>query len=101
MVQLPADGNKQIAVREFLESQCGAQRFEGQIECLDEYKDLSRFEMALLAELEEVILASYDLPSAEIVPGRLTEGCGSGMENLSHLFSAFFASRRTAEIGYS
>ena len=29
--------------------------------------------MALLAELEEVILASYDLPSAGIVPGRLTE----------------------------
>ena len=56
-----------------MESQCGAQRFEGQIECLEEYKDLSRFEMALLAELEEVILASYDLPSAGIVPGRLTE----------------------------
>ena len=73
MVQLPADGNKQIAVREFLESRCAAQRFEGQIECLEEYKDLSRFEMALLAELEEVILASYDLPSAKIVPGRLTE----------------------------
>ena len=73
VVQLPADGNKKIAVREFLESQCGAQRFEGQIECLEEYKDLSRFEMALLTELEEVILNSYDLPSAEIVPGRLTE----------------------------
>lgn len=73
VVQLPADGHKRAAVREFLESQCEAQRFEGQIECLEEYKDLSRFEMALLAELEEVILTSYDLPSAAIVPGRLTE----------------------------
>ena len=73
VVQLPADRHKRAAVQEFLESQCGAQRFEGQIECLEEYKDLSRFEMALLAELEEVILASYDLPSAAIVAGRLTE----------------------------
>ena len=73
VVQLPADGHKRAAVREFLESQCGAQRFEGRIECLEEYKDLNRFEMALLAELEEVILTSYDLPSVAIVPGRLTE----------------------------
>ena len=73
VVQLPADVHKRAAVREFLEGQCGAQQFEGQIECLEEYNDLSRFEMALLAELEEVILASYDLPSAVIVPGRLTE----------------------------
>ena len=98
VVQLPADGNKQIAVREFLESQCGAQRFEGQIECLEEYKDLSRFEMALLAELEEVILASYDLPSAGIVPGRLTEDVPVYVRSEAGKRLTVFVNTRHAEV---
>ena len=98
VVQLPADGNKHIAVREFLESQCGAQRFEGQIECLEEYKDLSRFEMALLAELEEVIMASYDLPSAEIVPGRLTEDVPVYVRSETSKRLTVFVDARHAEV---
>lgn len=73
VVQLPADGHKQAAVKEFLMNYCSAQQFEGQIECLENYNDLSRFEKAFLAEIEEVILSGYDLPKAQILPGRLTE----------------------------
>ena len=73
VVQLPADGHKQAAVRDFLTNYCSAQRFEGQIECLENYNDLSRFEKAFLAEIEEVILSGYELPKAQILPGKLTE----------------------------
>lgn len=73
VVQLPADGNKQAAVKEYLETFCSAKKFEGQIECLENYEDLSRFEKAMLAEIEEVVLSNYDIPDAQILPGRLTE----------------------------
>lgn len=73
VVQLPTDGHKQAAVKEFLTNCCSAQQFEGQIECLEHYEALSRFEKAMLAELEEIVLSAYDLPNAQIVPGKLTE----------------------------
>ena len=73
VIQLPADGHKQAAVREFLTNFCSGQQFEGQIECLENYNNFFRFEKAFLAEIEEVILSDYDLPKSRILPGRLTE----------------------------
>jgi len=73
VVQLPADRDKQIAVRQYLAELCGAQPFEGRIECAEVYVELSRFEKAFLSELEHTIVSGYDVSAATLVPGRLTE----------------------------
>ena len=73
VVQLPADHDKQIAVRDYLASFCKAQAFEGRIECAETYEGLNRFEKAFLSELEQTIIASYDVNAVTIVAGRLTE----------------------------
>ena len=73
VVQMPADRDKQITVRDYLASYCAAESFDGRIEVLEEYSDLSLFERAFLSQLEQTITSAYDVPSAMLVPGRLTE----------------------------
>lgn len=73
VVQLPADRDKQVAIRQYLTDQCGGQPFEGRIECAEVYSNLSRFEKAFLSELEHTIVSGYDVSAATLVPGRLTE----------------------------
>jgi molecular chaperone HtpG len=73
VVQLPADHDKQVAVREYLSTFCGAEAFDGRIECSELYSDLSRFERVFLSELELTIVSGYDVMSANVIPGRLTE----------------------------
>lgn len=51
----------------------GAESFDGRIEVLEEYTDLSLFERAFLSQLEQTITSAYDVPSAVLIPGRLTE----------------------------
>jgi molecular chaperone HtpG len=72
-VQLPADRDKQIAVRDYLTTYCGAESFEGRIECTEEYDGLSLFERAFLSQLEQTIVSAYDVAAARLIPGRLTE----------------------------
>ena len=57
----------------YLAAYCGAESFEGRIECSETYQDLTLFERAFLAELEQTIVASYDVAAARLVPGKLTE----------------------------
>ena len=73
VVQLPYDGHKQRAVREFLIQFCAGESFEGRVECLETYSDLSRFEKYFLSELEETILGAFEVVTASLVAGRLSE----------------------------
>lgn len=73
VVQLPSDNHKRQAVTEFLTTYCGAKPLDGRVECLETYQAATRFEKLFLAELEETILSSFEVQSAELVPGRLSE----------------------------
>ena len=55
VLNLPSDNYKAAAIRDFL-STVGATDLGGQVECDEEYADLSRFEKAFLGELSETIL---------------------------------------------
>ena len=73
VVQLPSDNHKRQAVTEFLAGYCNAKALDGRVECIETYQDPTRFEKLFLAELEETILNSFEVQSAELVPGRLSE----------------------------
>jgi hypothetical protein len=60
-------------VRDYVVSYCGAEAFDGRIECAEQYSDLSLFEKAFLSELEHTIVSGYDVDSVRLVPGHLTE----------------------------
>ena len=72
VVYLPSDNHKAAAIRDFLAS-VGATNLSGQVECSEQYSDLSRFEKAFLAELSETILNVYQVNKVSLTPGRLTE----------------------------
>ena len=72
VLNLPADNHKAAAIREFL-SEVNASDLKGQVECEEEYTDLSRFEKAFLAELSETITSIYQVPNVHLLPGKLTE----------------------------
>ena len=52
---------------------CGAEPFDGRIECAEQYDSLSLFERAFLSEVEQTIVGSYDVMNLSLVAGRLTE----------------------------
>ena len=72
VVYLPSDNHKAAAIRDFLAS-VGATDLRGQVECSEQYSDLSRFERAFLAELSETISNVYQVNKVSLTPGRLTE----------------------------
>lgn len=72
VVYLPSDNHKASAIRDFLAS-VGATDLRGQVECSEQYSDLSRFEKAFLAELSETISNVYQVNKVSLTPGRLTE----------------------------
>jgi molecular chaperone HtpG len=73
VVQLPGDHEKQAAIREYLTTYCGAEPFDGRIECAEQYESLSVFERVFLAEVEQTIVGSYDVMDLSLIAGRLTE----------------------------
>ena len=72
VVYLPSDNHKAAAIHDFLAS-VGATDIKGQVECSDQYTDLSRFEKAFLAELSETISNVYQVNKVALTPGCLTE----------------------------
>ena len=72
VLNLPADNQKAAVIREFL-SAVNASDLKGQVECEEEYTELSRFEKAFLAELAETITGIYQVPNVHLLAGRLTE----------------------------
>ena len=72
VVYLPSDNHKAAAIRDFLGS-VGATDLNGQVEFVEQYTDLDRFEKAFLAELSETISNVYQVNRVTLIPGRLTE----------------------------
>ena len=73
VVLLSSDRHRQNAERQYLEQYCGATPFDGVIDCLEHYENLSRFEKIFLSELEQNIDKSYEVKNFRLIPGKLTE----------------------------
>jgi molecular chaperone HtpG len=73
VVLLSADAYRRDAERRYLEQFCAAKAFDGMIDIVDHYEDLSRFEKVFLSELELSITKSYEVRSLRLTPGKLTE----------------------------
>ena len=73
VVLLSSDRNRQNAERSYLQRYCGAEPFDGIVECSDRYEDLSRFERIFLSELELSISKSYEVKNYRLIAGKLTE----------------------------
>ena len=73
VVVLPAHHYRRRAEREYLTKFCGAEAFDGVIECQEHYEELSRFERVFLSELEFNVAKAYELERFRVLAGRLTE----------------------------
>ena len=98
VVQLPSDRHKSQAVAEFLRRHCTAEPMDGRVECVETYGDLSRFEKLFMAELEETILSGYEVQSANLIPGRLSEDIPVYASEVSGKTLTIFVDVRHAEI---
>lgn len=73
VVLLSNDAHRLSAERRYLEEYCAAMSFDGVIDCSVYYKDLSRFELVVLSELELTISKSYEVKNVRLIAGKLTE----------------------------
>ena len=73
VVLLSSDRYRQRAERQYLEHYCTAKPFDGVIDCIEHYGELSRFEKIFLSELELNISKSYEVENIRLIPGKLTE----------------------------
>ena len=73
VILLSADRHRQRAERQYLERFCEAKPFDGIIDCVQHYKDLTRFEKVFLSELELNISKSYEVNNFRLIAGKLTE----------------------------
>jgi molecular chaperone HtpG len=73
VVLLSSDRFRQDAERRYLQQFCGAKPFDGMIDCIGRYDDLSRFEKVFLSELELNISKSYEVRNFRVLAGKLTE----------------------------
>ncbi|MHB1606426.1 MAG: ATP-binding protein [Leptospirales bacterium] len=73
VVLLSSDRFRQDAERRFLEQFCNAKPFDGIIDCVERYEQLTRFERVFLSELELNISKSYEIQNFHLIAGKLTE----------------------------
>ena len=73
VVLLSSDRQRQNAERRYLEQFCDAKPFDGIIDCIEHYENLSRFERVFLSELELDISKSYEVRDFRLIAGKLTE----------------------------
>ena len=73
VVLLSGDAHRRAAEQTYLQAFCAAKAFDGMIEVVEHYKDLSRFEKVFLSELELNITKSYEVRSLKLTPGKVTE----------------------------
>ena len=73
VVILSSDRHRQNAEKLYLERFCNAKSFDGIIDCVEYYENLSRFETVFLSELELHITNIYELKKFRLTPGKLTE----------------------------
>lgn len=70
---LSSDRHRQAAERQYLEEFCGGKPFDGMVDCVEFYDDLSRFERVFLSEVELTISRSYEIEHCRLIAGKLTE----------------------------
>ena len=73
VVHLSSDRYRQSAERSYLEQYCGAKAFDGVVDCVEVYDDLTKFERVFLSEIERNIIRSYEVKDFELIAGKLTE----------------------------
>jgi Histidine kinase-, DNA gyrase B-, and HSP90-like ATPase len=73
VVLLSPDRHRGDAERRYLEQYCAAKAFDGVIDCVEHYENLTRFERVVLSELELNIAKSYEVQNFRLIPGKLTE----------------------------
>ncbi len=73
VVLLSGDSYRQTAEKIYLEKFCKAKPFDGFIDCLEYYTELTRFERIFLSELEDNISKGYEIKYFKVIAGRLTE----------------------------
>lgn len=73
VVQLSADRHRQAAERGYLEQYCRGKAFDGVVDCIEVYDNLTTFERVFLSEVERNIMRSYEIRDFDLVAGKLTE----------------------------
>jgi hypothetical protein len=73
VVLLSGDGHRRVAEQQYLERHCAAKAFDGMIDIIEPYVELTRFHKFFLAELEFNVNKSYEVRSVRLLPGKLTE----------------------------
>ena len=73
VVLLSADTHRRNCERLYLERYCSAKAFDGMIEFINRYSNLSRFEKVFLSELELNIKKTYEVRNLRLTAGKLTE----------------------------
>lgn len=72
VVLLSSDRYRGDAERQYLQQYCAAKTFDGMIDCIERYENLSQFERIFLSELS--ISRSYEVEKFSLIPGKLSEG---------------------------
>ena len=73
VVQLSADRHRQAAERSYLEQYCRGKAFDGVVDCVEVYDNLTIFERVFLSEVERNIMRSYEIRDFDLIAGKLTE----------------------------
>ena len=73
VVQLSNDSHRRNAEKSYLQQFCNAAPFDGMVDFVKRYADLTRFEQVFLSEVEMTISKSYELENVRLLPGKLTE----------------------------
>ena len=73
VVILSSDLHRKKAEKQYLEQFCNAKPFDGMIDCVEYYENLSRFEKVFLSQLELNISKTYEINNFKLNPGKLTE----------------------------
>lgn len=73
VVLLSGDTYRRQAEQQYLERHCAAKAFDGMIDIIEPYAELTRFHKFFLSELEFNVNKSYEMRSLRLLPGKLTE----------------------------
>ena len=73
VVQLSADRYRQAVERRYLEQYCGGKAFDGVVDCVEVYENLTLFERVFLSETERNIVRAYEVRDFDLIAGKLTE----------------------------
>ena len=73
VVQLSADRYRHAAERRYLEQYCKGKAFEGVVDCVEVYDNLTLYERVFLSEIERNIVRSFEVRDFQLIAGKLTE----------------------------